>query len=138
VLEAIGSGSITGQSFSGRFVQSTPSVPRGGFKPDARSGELTLVTRTEIAMREYGPTPFPAYSDAAIVGVRSLVDQIEDLDDDALLALARRLNLATPLEPAQGTDTPVVGAVAEAPQSHAGRSLNARVRAGMIARGITL
>lgn len=69
-LEAINSGAITGQSFAGRFINSDPQLPPGGFKAGA-DGALRTVTRTEIAMSEYGPTPFPAYSDAVIVGVRS-------------------------------------------------------------------
>lgn len=70
VLEAINSGAITGQSFSGRMIQSNPQ--RGPYR--ARGGELPTVTRNEIALREYGPTPFPAYEDASIVGVRALLE----------------------------------------------------------------
>lgn len=68
VLESINTGAITAQSFTGRFLRSTPNrVPRKG----AKAGELPRVTRTEIDMREYGPTPFPAYAEAMITGVRS-------------------------------------------------------------------
>lgn len=77
VLEAIHGGAITGQSFSGRMIQSNPR--RGPFRP--RGGELPTVTRSEIALREYGPTPFPAYEDAAIVGIRALLEagiRVED------------------------------------------------------------
>lgn len=70
VLEGIRSGAITGQSFSGRMIQSNP---RGPYRP-TRSGELPTVTRSEIALREYGPTPFPAYEDASIMGVRALLE----------------------------------------------------------------
>lgn len=80
-LEAIASGSLTAQSFAGAFVRSDRAKPRGGFRADAAGG-LQLVTRQEIKLREYGPTPFPAYSEAAIVGVRSLADT-----DKMLLAL---------------------------------------------------
>ena len=73
VLEAIRNGDITGQSFSGRFVRSTPALPRGGYRA-AGDGSLPLVTRTEIAMREYGPTPVPAYDVPMVMGVRSLTD----------------------------------------------------------------
>jgi len=69
VLEAIRTGAITGQSFSGQFKASDPTVPAGGFRR-SKSGELTVVTRNEVAMTEYGPTPFPAYESAAILGVR--------------------------------------------------------------------
>jgi HK97 family phage prohead protease len=70
VLEAIREGSLSGYSFSGAFHRSTPLVPRGGFRPD-RAGNLPTVRRTESTLREYGPTPFPAYADADIIGVRS-------------------------------------------------------------------
>ena len=72
-LEAIESGSLRAQSFAGAFVRSDRAKPRGGFRADA-SGALPLVTRMEINLREYGPTPFPAYSEAAIMGVRSLAE----------------------------------------------------------------
>ena len=72
-LEAIASGSLRAQSFAGSFVRSDRPKPRGGFRADA-NGNLPLVTRQEINLREYGPTPFPAYSEAAIMGVRSLAD----------------------------------------------------------------
>lgn len=80
-LEAIKSDSLRAQSFAGAFVRSDKAKPRGGFRADA-TGVLPLVTRQEINLREYGPTPFPAYSDAAIMGVRSLTD-----GDKALLPL---------------------------------------------------
>lgn len=70
-LEAINSGAIRAQSFQGSFLRSDKTLARGKrFGPDAR-GNLPVVTRQEIKLKEYGPTPFPAYSDAAIVGVRA-------------------------------------------------------------------
>jgi len=125
VLESIRNGDITGQSFSGRFIGSDPKVPRGGFKPDARTGELTLVTRTEIALREYGPTPFPAYQAASITGVRSLAELMDSQTLERLLALATRLEDDGP---AERTDTPEEGAVTEEPQQHSGRSTIAHLR----------
>jgi HK97 family phage prohead protease len=73
-LEAIANGDLNGQSFTGRMLRSTPD--RGPFR--ARGGELTTVTRQEIGLIEYGPTPFPAYETAAILGTRSLV--LSDVD----------------------------------------------------------
>ena len=70
VLEGIRSGAINSQSFSGKFIQSSSKAPRGGYRAD-RNGDLPLVTRTEIAMREYGPAVFAAYPTAAITGVRA-------------------------------------------------------------------
>lgn len=70
ILEAIKDGSLSAYSFSGRFDRSDPLVPRGGFRSD-RNGNLRTVRRTESTLREYGPTPFPAYQQAEIVGVRA-------------------------------------------------------------------
>jgi len=93
VLETILAGAITGQSFSGRFIASDVKTPRGGFKRGA-DGTLPNVTRTEIAMREYGPTPFPAYAAAEIMGVRSvdIPSLIRDMDDAERAEIARLLS----------------------------------------------
>lgn len=72
VLESIRNGDITGQSFTGRFIKSDP---KGPYLP-ASTGQRTLVTRQEIALIEYGPTPIPAYADAAIIGVRASGEQV--------------------------------------------------------------
>lgn len=85
VLEAIRNGDIRGYSFRGRIFKSDPArIPRA-----TRSGGLPNVTRTELGLTEYGPTPTPAYADAGIVAVRALqllaattpgfrLDQVED------------------------------------------------------------
>lgn len=70
IVEGLESGAIPGYSFSGRFRRSNPLIPRGGFRPDS-AGNLPTVRRMESTLREYGPTPFPAYADAAVLGVRS-------------------------------------------------------------------
>lgn len=92
VLEAINSGAITAQSFTGRFLRSNPrKVPR-----TAQGGKLPTVTRMEIDMREYGPTPFPAYAEAMITGVRSAITlRLGNGDTELLVAeLARRRAVA--------------------------------------------
>lgn len=81
IIEGVRSGSIRGMSYSGRFIQSDPRMPRGGYRP-SRSGELTVVTRKEVAMTEFGPTATPAFDAAHIIGVRALVDRIEGLTAD--------------------------------------------------------
>jgi HK97 family phage prohead protease len=69
VLENIRNGSITAQSFTGRIVRSSPQLRRGErYRPSG--AELTRVRRTELGLKEYGPTPFEAYSGAEILGVR--------------------------------------------------------------------
>lgn len=69
VLESIRAGSITSQSFTGRIVRSDPSLRRGD-RHRQRGAELTMVRRTELGLREYGPVLWPAYSGAEILGVR--------------------------------------------------------------------
>ncbi|WP_067967513.1 HK97 family phage prohead protease [Nocardiopsis trehalosi] len=137
VLEAIREGSITGQSFSGRFLQSSPArVPRA-----RAGGELPTVVRTEIAMREYGPTPTPAYAAAEIVGVRALVDSIGHLTEEERADLVRALTTPTTPAGAGGdTDTPQEGAVPDEPaESHSGPSLTrARARARLLKMGVLL
>lgn len=88
VLEAIKSGSINAQSFTGPILASTPSLSRsqrrqGGYQLKA-DGSLQTVLRTRLGLTEYGPTPFPAYQGAAIVGVRSMLytDQEPDETDE--------------------------------------------------------
>lgn len=126
VLSSIRNGDITGQSFQGRFVRSDKPMPRGGFKP-AKDGTLTEVTRTEIAMREYGPTPFPAYAAAEIIGVRTadLSRALREMDDAERAELAALLSFpAARLDAAQDTGTSPEAATDEppAPVPHSGRS----------------
>ena len=70
IVEGLESGAIPGYSFSGRFRRSSPLIPRGGFRAD-RHGNLPTVRRTESTLKEYGPTPFPYYKEAAVVGMRA-------------------------------------------------------------------
>jgi HK97 family phage prohead protease len=144
MIEGARSGSIGGMSYSGSFVKSTPDKPRGGFKV-GRDGSRTVVTRTEIAMREYCMTPWPAFDAAEVIGVRALVRSIEGLTPDErarlidLLQQDYELRAATPSEPA-AQDTPT-GAVQpdEPAMSHSARRLIARnnFRAALAERGIT-
>lgn len=66
VLEAIRAGDIRAQSFRGRIVRSSPERV-----PVRRPGEpLPEVTRLELGLSDYGPTPIPVNEGAAIVAVR--------------------------------------------------------------------
>lgn len=140
VLDAIKSGAIRAQSFSGRFIKSTRSRPSGS--------RLPLITRHEVDMREYGPAVFAAYADAAILGTRSA-----DLFIRALLATPadRRgqflqdfegfEGLTTPLEPEALTPgTPPLGAAIstdEPVSNHSARlSLRSRIQAERHKRGM--
>jgi HK97 family phage prohead protease len=66
VLDAIKQGAIRAQSFGGKFMRSAREYPSGR---GARA--LPLITRQEVAMREYGPAVFAAYEGAEILGTRS-------------------------------------------------------------------
>jgi len=93
VLEAVRNGDITGMSWSGRILAQDVKTPRGGFK-SAADGTLTLVTRTEVALKEFGPTPFPAYVGADIIGVRSvdIARALREMDDDERAEMVALLN----------------------------------------------
>jgi phage head maturation protease len=69
VLELWKSGAISAQSFAGATIRSTPELRRGQ-KYHPRDGILPRVRRLELGLREFGGTPFPAYSGAEFVGVR--------------------------------------------------------------------
>jgi HK97 family phage prohead protease len=87
VLELIRDGAIRGQSFGGAFT-TTETAGR-----DESSG-LAVKLRTEVALREYGPTPFPAYEQARIVGVRSeALEIIEQLSVDEIVSLLAPLSV---------------------------------------------
>jgi HK97 family phage prohead protease len=81
VLAAIADGQIRGQSFRGRIFQSTK----------APGDRLPTITRTQLGLREYGPTHSPAYEGAGILAVRSASD-LESI-------------LRTMIENITGTDT---------------------------------
>lgn len=69
ILESIKEGAINSYSFSGQFMRSDPTG-QSRHRPDAQ-GRLRTVRRLESSLREYGPTPFPAYQEAEIMAVRS-------------------------------------------------------------------
>jgi HK97 family phage prohead protease len=95
VLDAIKQRAITAQSFSGRFIKSTRTRATD-------RGALPTIARSEVALREYGPTPFPAYQQAHVVGTRSTEMWMSDLlrmDPQERAELFREMvALATPLE----------------------------------------
>lgn len=139
VLEAIRTGSVTAQSYAGRFIKNDPPVPRGGFRA-GRDGALRTVTRLEVAMREFGPTPFPAFATAAITGIRTeqfVRALLETPPDKRLDWLQQSEGLTTPLEPEVlplGTPSGAAGQVEEPPEHSARPSLRQHIRAARIAR----
>jgi HK97 family phage prohead protease len=147
VLAAIRNNAIRGYSFRGKIFQSTPSrVPR------SRGNDLPTITRTELGLSEYGPTPTPAYADAGILAVRSVTAvaaQLASLDRDERAELIRILAASTPLDPdptpadpeTDDTATPDVGPGTEDPPDdeveRSGRKQRlAEIMASLHAKGI--
>lgn len=124
VLEAIRNDDIRGYSFRGGIYRSSPSgqIPR--VKPGA---ELPVVTRMELGLSDYGPTPMPCYEGAAILAVRSIADVasvLADLSDDERQDLIRALGTTRSGVSDLATATPSQGPGAEDPRhtTHSGRS----------------
>jgi HK97 family phage prohead protease len=148
VLENIREGAITGQSFTGGIMRSDPGrTPRGGWRPDAK-GQLRTVRRQEIRLKEYGPTPFPAYPDAAVIGVRAeqLVEFLGRMPEEERERLADMLRTGTPLDPPAkgvpagppsiGDPAPNAGPAAEdPPKGHSARLRMLRAKTRVISTG---
>jgi phage head maturation protease len=111
-LEGIREGSLPGYSFQGQFLRSTAidhtgkslaRVPRGGFRAHT-DGRLVTVRRMESSLREYGPTPFPAYELAEVVGVRAehMAQLLNNLDPTERAQLIELLRDGTPLDTPEG------------------------------------
>jgi phage head maturation protease len=133
IVEALESGAIPGYSFQGRFLRSAPLIPRGGFKKNHRTGELPHVRRLESTLKEYGPTPFPAYADAAVLGLRSDSLMAAMLQDPELAQ--RMLRMLSGGTPAEQEPLPEFGTPPDEeppPRSrlvHSGRSLKQEMQA---------
>jgi hypothetical protein len=71
ILELVRMGALRSQSFTGGIIRSDPSLRGPGDKyRRGVSGMLQRVRRLTLGLREYGLTPFPAYSGAEVCGVR--------------------------------------------------------------------
>jgi HK97 family phage prohead protease len=103
VLEAIRNGDIRSQSFRGRIVRSSPErVPMR-----SRGGVLPTITRHELGLTDYGPTPIPVNAGAEIMAVRSRTELLQDfaaLDDDDRLDLLRALGVDLDPDGDEGDD----------------------------------
>lgn len=119
VLELIRDGAITGMSWSG-VAHESRRLGRS-----ARTG-LPVVERVVASLREYGPTPFPAASEAKILTVRSvstLAAEVEALSEEDREQLLTQISAppgdpgASPVEqdPADGTTDPQPQPAGQAP-----------------------
>jgi phage head maturation protease len=70
LLELVNLGALRTQSFTGDITRSSPQLHGPGDKYRARGGVLTRVRRLILGLREYGLTPFAAYTGAEVLGVR--------------------------------------------------------------------
>lgn len=127
VLEAIRNGAITAQSFRGRVFKSDPPGPI----KRSRTGELPMVTRTELGLTEYGPTPSAVYDGASILALRSRARMLGVDLDELVDELARRNTQPTTPhfdevedEEPEVDATPDQGAGTDEPPSEALRSAN--------------
>ncbi|HEU4541169.1 MAG TPA: HK97 family phage prohead protease [Jiangellaceae bacterium] len=131
VLEAIRNGDIRGYSFRGPIIRSSPKRP-----PRARPGApLPMWRHAELGLREYGPTPTPAYADAGILAMRSTLNEIRE----ELFSLSRNITSSTPMDPDDVAATPDPGPGAEdSLTQHSGRQQRiARLRAQAHFLGVT-
>lgn len=70
ILELVNLGALRSQSFTGGIIRSTPPLRGPGDKYRRVGGMLQRVKRLALGLREYGLTPFAAYSGAEVLGVR--------------------------------------------------------------------
>lgn len=128
VLEAIRNGDIRAQSFRGRIYRSDPMRV-----PKTRPGQpLPTVTRMELGLSDYGPTPRAYYDVPMVVAVRAAQDVFSDIAglDEAERAELFRMMLATTRlgEPEPGTATSIREAGTEEPRkTHSGRQQQLRL-----------
>lgn len=123
VLAAWEGGQIKGQSFSGRVYQDRVIGQRDG---------LDHVERTELGLREYGPTHSPAYDGDGLVMIRSQ-DELADLVRSLIKDIAAGTHDASP--ETSTTDPTPSGPGIEETDSAAGHSTrNARVARARRAR----
>jgi HK97 family phage prohead protease len=119
VLEAIRNGDLRGYSFRGQIYKSNPSSIRR-----VRNGSLPTVRRMELGLKEYGPTPTPAYREASIEAIRAALQEI--------------LATTPPRDPDAHSATPDVGPGAEDPrETHSTRQQVLRFKRALRERGLS-
>lgn len=125
VLAAWEGGQIRGQSFAGRVYQDRVIGQREG---------LDHVERTELGLKEYGPTHSPAYDGDGLVMIRSQ-DELAELVRSMIQDIAAGTPLASPEESTTSATPSGPGAEDEDPaESH---SRFARERLALKRRRIT-
>lgn len=116
VLAAWEGGQIKGQSFSGAVHQDRVIGERDG---------LDHIERTELGLREYGPTHMPAYSGDGLVMIRSQ-DDLAELVRSMIQEIAAGTPSASPAAGATGsTVTPTPATVTDSADGHSARNVKA-------------
>lgn len=113
VLAAWEGGQITGQSFRGTVFQSAKS---------GNTGRLPVVERTELGLKEYGPTHSPAYEGAGLVAIRSQEDLAELIR--SMISDMTGTRSATPAT--IGTPAPGPAATGDSHHVHSSRTIARR------------
>jgi len=119
VLAAWDGGQIKGQSFRGRVFQSK----------DRGKGDrgIPRIERTELGLKEYGPTPSPAYEGAGLVAIRSQEDLAE-----LIRSMISEITTGTPSAPPVGTSITPTGPDAAGDSSDDGHSSRTRARRNLM------
>lgn len=112
ILAAWEGGQIRGQSFSGKVYQDRKIGQRSG---------IDHIERTELGLREYGPTHSPAYEGAGLVMIRSNDDLAE-----LVRSMIHELAGTQPASPASpGGTSPDLAAPTDSGQAHSSRNTRA-------------
>lgn len=139
VLASIRNGDIKAQSYEGTIYRSDPARAPGRAKPGS---PLPRITRLEMGLKNYGPTPTAYYEEAEIVAVRSVSDLAEDfarLDPEQRDELIRTLSTTPGWDPETAAilATPHRGPGAEDSRTaHSIRQKKIRLRAELLARSL--
>jgi HK97 family phage prohead protease len=121
ILAAWEGGQIKGQSFTGRVFK-TRTV--------GKNGNLPVLERMELGLKEYGPTHSPAYEGAGLVAIRSQED-LAELVRSMIRDMAGTPTGAPLAE--HGTPSPGPAAPEGPPEGHPGRNkVKARQRANLM------
>ena len=117
VLAAWEGGQITGQSFRGTVYQTKKGAKRNG---------LPYLERTELGLKEYGPTHSPAYTGAGLVAIRSQEELTE-----LIRSMISTMTGTLPASPATSV-TPDPGLDAAGDSTDDGHSSRTRARANVM------
>lgn len=127
VLELVRAGAVKGYSFTGRMIKSDPNRPPArGYRANSL-GVLPSVTRHELGLDEYGPTPEPAYETAGILTMRSNFMRTlltQGMTPEEALEWVQRMDVSTPdgdPEPDNISDTSGEEVVTDESQQHSVR-----------------